>query len=206
MKGTILKSNGFTLIEVIVTISIFTLILFGIVLLVTSVLQDSGFQQRILDNNDQARKLATTFTNEMRNAVTSATGSYVIGEASDQQIIFFTQTSTTVNRIRYYLSGGKLYKGVTIPTGTPPTYNLANETVEVVQSAMATGVGEVIFKYYDSDYTGGVGQNPLTQPVNLTQIRYVTMDLKIYLQGSRNNINTYTVRAGASIRNLKDNL
>jgi type II secretory pathway pseudopilin PulG len=191
---------GFTIVETIVSVAIFAIMIFAILFFVVNVFNTTGFQRRIFDNNDAARKAANTFTNEMRSCVVSATGGFPIESAGTQQIIFYIKTATTINRVRYYLQSGTLYKGVTIPTGNPAIYNLAQETVTPVQQAMATGVGDSIFTYYDGN------GNALAQPVNVTQIRNVQMALKIYLQGSRNNINTYTVSASATIRNLKDNL
>lgn len=194
------KKSGFTLIEVIVSVTIFSLIIGGVVFLVADIFNQSGFQSKVLDNNDQARKVASTFTNEVRAAVPSANGAFPIESAGTQQLIFYTQTATTINRTRYYLLNGKLYKGVTVPTGNPPVYNVNNEVNTVVQNAMATGVTDTIFSYYN-----GSG-NVLTQPVNVTQIRNISISIKVYLQGSRNNINTYTVTSSGTIRNLKDNL
>lgn len=196
LKGK--NASGFTLIEAMVSIVIFSMIIYGITYLVSGILTNTGLQSKVLDNNDQARKVATAFSNEVRGAAVSATGSFPIESATSQQIIFYTQTPTTINRIRYYLLAGKLYKGVTVPTGA--LYNLAQEVVTVVQSAVASAAGDTIFTYYDQNGTA------LVSPVNLTQVRNIGITLKIYLQGSRNNINTYTVESSATIRNLKDNL
>jgi prepilin-type N-terminal cleavage/methylation domain-containing protein len=198
------KNRGFTLIEVTVTVAMFALIIYGITFLVAAILQNSSFQSRLLDNNDQARKNATNFTNEIRNAITSVTGSYPVEIASSQQIAFYTKSGSTVIRVRYYLLSGKLYRGVTTPSGNPPVYNLGTEVSTAVQNAMATQAGDTIFSYYDGNYNGI--SSALAQPVNPVSVRYIQMNLKIYRQGSRNNIGTYSVTAGGSIRNLKTNL
>jgi prepilin-type N-terminal cleavage/methylation domain-containing protein len=192
--------KGFTIVETIVSVAIFAIMIFAILFFVTDVFNTTGFQRKIFDNNDSARKLATVFTNEMRASVVSSTGSFPIESAGTQQIIFYTKSATTVNRVRYYLQSGVLYKGITIPTGNPPIYNLAQEISSPVQPAMATAGGDAIFTYYDGD------GNALAQPVNVTQIRNIQMALKIYLQGSKNSTNTYTVTTSATVRNLKDNL
>ena len=195
-----IQPNGFTLVETIMAVSIFSVIVYGIIMLVSGIIVNSGFQSKVLDNNDQARKVATNFTNEMRGSVVSANGSFPLEIASTQQIAFYTKTATTINRIRYYLQAGKLYKGVTVPTGNPAMYNLATEVITPVQSAMAATGSDNIFTYYDDNGSA------LAQPVNVTQVRNIQISLKIYLQGGKNNINTYTVNASATIRNLKDNL
>jgi prepilin-type N-terminal cleavage/methylation domain-containing protein len=198
------KQYGFTLIEVIVTIGIFSVLIYGVTFLVFGMLNNTSYQSKLLDNNSQARVVVANFTNEMRNAVTSATGGYALESATAQQIIFYAKSGSNVNRIRYYLQSGKLYKGVTTPTGNPPVYNLGQEVVTAVQSAMATTGGDSIFLYYNGNYNGT--GSALAQPVNVTQVRYITITLKIYLQGSRTSTNTYIITSGGAIRNLKDNL
>ena len=198
-------NNGFTLVEVAVSVVLFALIIYGVTFLVSGILSNSNYQSRLLDNNDQGRKVAANFTNEIRNATTSATGSYALETASAQTITFYSKDQNgVVDRIRYYLQSGKLYEGITAPSGSPPVYNLAQEVVTPVQSAMATQGTDTIFSYFNGNYNGS--GSALVQPVNPTSVRYIQIDLKIYRQGSKNNIGTYDIKAGSSIRNLKTNL
>lgn len=196
--------QGFSLVEVIVSVAIFALIMWGIVALIPFIFSSANSQSTLLSNNQQATKLSFTIMKEIRNANTSANGAYPITTAGDQQLIFYTDAGTTVNRINYFIQNGALKRGVIVPTGTPPVYNLGQEVVTTVQNDIANGAAP-LFYYYNDTYNG-VTDVPLVQPVNLIQIRFIKFNLKIYNKGGRVNTNTYTVTAGSTIRNLKTNL
>ena len=199
-----MKRNGFTLLEVVVTVGIFSLISVGIIALVSAVLVNSSKQGNLLANNDQARKVAFNLMTEARNAQISANGSYALATASAQQLIFFSSVNGSINRINYFIQNGVLKKGVTIPSGNPPSYNLAQEIIIIVQNNIANGVNP-LFYYYDDTYNG-VSGNPLTQPVNVTKIKFITINLSVYNLAGLANTSSYTVTSSGAIRNLKTNL
>lgn len=199
-----MKRNGFTLLEVVVTVGIFSLISVGIIALVSAVLVNSSKQGNLLANNDQARKVAFNLMTEARNAQTSANGSYALATASAQQLIFFSSVNGSINRINYFIQNGVLKKGVTTPSGNPPSYNLAQEVITTVQNNVANGANP-LFYYYDDTYNG-VSGNPLTQPVNVTKIKFITINLSVYNLAGLANTSSYTVTSSGAIRNLKTNL
>jgi hypothetical protein len=150
--------------------------------------------------------MAFRLTSELRETTTASTGAYAIDTAADQQLIFYSNIDNDANieRIRYYISGGKLYRGTIEPSGNPITYNSANESSSVVQNNVANG-STPLFYYYNDDYNGVTG-NPLTQPVNVTDIRFIRLNLRVYNKAGVQNTNYYTINAGATLRNLKTNL
>lgn len=198
------KPSGFTLIEVIMTIAIFSVIAYGVIALVSNLFSNARQQGSLLTGADQARKVAFNLTNELRNAATGANGAYSIGQADNQQLVFYANIDNTpdVEKIRYYLSAGKLYKGVTKPTGS--VYNPGNESVIAVEDNVANG-GNPLFYYYDGSYDGTV-DNFLAQPVNIPLIRAIKLNLQVYKTGGVANTTTYTVTALGTVRNLKTNL
>ncbi len=198
------QEKGFTLIEVMISVAIFSIIAYGIVALVSSVLVNSSLQGSLLANNDSARRVAFTLIQELRDATTSDTGGYALESATAQQLIFYTNAAGSVNRIRYFLQAGALYKGVTKPTGNPLLYNLGGETVNLVQKDVANGANP-IFYYYDGTYSGVV-ENPLVQPLNVTAVKLVKINLTIFKKAGVGSSGTYTETASGAIRNLKTNL
>lgn len=198
------NESGFTLIEMVVVVAVFSLIAYGLLELVSGIMVNSSQQGSLLANNDSARRISFGVMRELRNAQTSATGGYALAAANAQDIIFYSNTGTTIDRIRYYISGGKLYKGVTKPTGSPATYNLAGEVITVQQNDVANN-SDPLFYYYDGSYDG-VTETPLTSPVNVTDVKMVKTNLKIYKRGRATSTTTYTVTASGTIRNLKTNL
>jgi prepilin-type N-terminal cleavage/methylation domain-containing protein len=200
------RQSGFTLVETIITIFIFGVIMLGTTLLLRNILSTTRQELGVIDSVDRTRRIATVFTNELRNAGNGANGAYPLGEASDTEIIFFStapKSDGTISKIRYYMSGSTLYKGITNPIGSPPTYVGASENTYTLSTKMSLG-GNPLFYYYDGNYNGS--GNPLSQPVNLNQVKFIKINLIVLKQLTANSTGTFTVSAGASIRNLKNNL
>lgn len=198
--------RGFTIIETIIAIAIFSFISIGTSLLFREVLGGSNQHAKSLDTADRARVLEFTFINELRNAAVGHDGSSPINEASDAQIVFYSTYRSTpgiVQRIRYYVATGTLYKGVIVPTGSPLSYNLGSEMITPIQYDIVN-TGTPYFYYYDGNYAGT--STPLVQPVNINRIKFVRMNLNLLTQTERNSTTTFVLSAGASIRALKNNL
>ncbi len=197
--------TGFTLIEVVVVIGIFGLISGGVITLVSSVFVQSSKQGESIADTDQARKLSNKLTQELRNAVYGENGAYPLNSAGNQEIIFFSNVDSDdeVERVRYYLQSGALYKGIIQPTGSPYTYNPAQEVAVKVQSSVANN-STPLFYYYNDSYDGITG-TALTQPVNVAQVNFIKLNLILSNKAASSNV-TYTVTGGSSIRNLKTNL
>lgn len=198
--------RGYTLVETLVVIAIFIILSLGVNTLLVAVIKTPSEQLNAANNIDQARRVLSGFTNEMRNAAVGSDGSYQLAQAGDTQVIFYSTYGTNgsvANRIRYYLSGSTLYKGVIVPTGSPLSYNTNNEVITAVQSNLANG-STPVFYYYDDTYSGT--SSPLTQPVNLTQVKFVIINLIVSQQDSASDTSTFTIQGGAAIRSLKTNL
>lgn len=200
------NGEGFTLIEVLVTLSIFTILIFGFSAMLNDIFVNSNQQLLSMNNIDQARLAMSVFTNEIRNATTGSDGSYPLNQADDSQIIFYSNFRTNdaaVERIRYYISGDTLYKGVVLPSGNPLTYNLSSESISPVIAGISNS-NDPIFYYYDGSYDGST--SPLSQPVNINQVRFVKISLMVLNQITPNDTSAFPIVAGAAIRSIKDNL
>ena len=203
---TNINKNGFTLIELLVSMVIFAGLMFVADNLLISVLQNPQQYTIAMDNVEHSKMVAATFVEELRNASTGNDGSYPLSQAGDSQIVFYTKfgsTGTAVDRIRYYFSGSTLYKGVIVPTGSPLSYNLAAEVVKPIITVISNGPNPV-FYYYDGNY-GGSG-TPISQPVNINNIKFAEINLLVQSQLSKTSTSSFPITAGAAIRNLKDNL
>ena len=206
MKNKIKKQSGFTLVETLFTIFIFTILMLGITLMMRDIFSVGRQEFGILTNVDQARRVADTFVKEIRNGAYGANGAYPINQATDNQIIFFStapNNNGTISKIRYYLSGNTLYKGITNAAGSPLSYNGQPEVITTLSNEMSMG-SNPLFYYYDGNYNGN--GNSLNQPVNINVIKFVKINLIVLKELTKDSGNTFTVSAGGSIRNLKNNL
>ena len=200
-------NRGLTLVEFLIAMAVGMLLIAAAALTVNKVLSLSSQQPQALSVVDTTRIITNTFLNEIRDATTAGDGSYPLTMASTTAIVFYSPWASpdnTVLKIRYFVSNGTLYKGVTTPTGTPATYQVSGERlVPLLKLASSTAT---VFTYYDGAYTGATTSLPLAQPVPIAQVTYVQMALTVFTQNTATATSTFTMTAGATIRNLKTNL
>lgn len=202
------RNRGFTLLEMLVTIAVFGLTIIAITYLLRVIFTNSTTNPNALNAIDQAQGAATNFVNQVRDASYGNDGSFPLGEASTTEIIIYspygTGSSSTVDRIRYFVASSTLYEGITVPSGSPASYNLANEKVSTVVSHIA-GVGtSTVFFYYNGSYAGTT--SALSQPVNVNQVTYVGLTMSVQLLEVRGATTTSVISTAAAMRNLKTNL
>lgn len=196
-------SKGFSLIEVLAAMGIFTMIIGTIVYVLQFSFRSKNIVYEQLLTQSQGRKVLSEITNELRSARQSSTGAYSVASASSTELIFYTNmdADSYTERVRYTLNGNKLVKGIIKPTGNPLTYLSANETTSTAAESVGA-VSGTMFLYYNQNYTGT--STPLTQPVNVTQVRVVGM--QFYLERSPTlSPAALFLQGKAEIRNLKTN-
>lgn len=198
------KKRSFTTIEIIVVIGIFALI--GIVIFgwQKDIFSLQNLFQTRLTTQENIRKTIKNFIAEVRTAQPSSLGSYPIEEANKDSFIFYSNidSDNLVERLRYFLDGKKLKKGVIKPSGQPLVYNPNNEVITQLVENVINPNGEV-FHYYDKNYDGT--GNPLPQPVNISAVRLVKITISVDEDLNRPP-GPITETSQVSIRNLKDNL
>lgn len=199
------NQRGFTIIELLIAM--------GVVVIITIVAGNfavRGLQvQRIVGEQNQAvaesRQALDRFVNEMRETAPSDVGSYPIEQADDQELVFFSDVDhdDMIERIHYYVEDNLLQRGITEPTGDPLTYDPANEQVKTVSAYIRNG-SDPLFYYYNEDYPADVVNNPLSSPVNVTDIRLIEMQVDTNVDPDRVP-KTHTLEVQVHVRNLKEN-
>lgn len=201
-----IKTNkGFTLVELLISISIFLVLVFI----------SSNFQRDVffLNNNLQsslnaqldARHLVKVIVAEVRKSSPSANGTYPIEVASTSEMVFYSDTdgNGVVERVRYFLSGSKLNRGIILPSGSPVVYNPATESVVTLMNSVVSSSTLPIFQYYSSSYDGN--SPALSFPVDIPSVRLVKINVIMDSNPNRSPAQI-VVTSSVSIRNLKDNL
>lgn len=194
--------KGFTLVETLLGVSIFIIILMSITLLARNIWNYNSFVSAGLGNIDIGRKVLKVITSEIRSASSASNGSYAINQATATSFIFFSDINDNglKERVRYFLNGSLLQKGVTIPTGSPLGYDLATEKVSTVMSYVTNSN---IFDYYDTNYDGTTAA--LSFPINVASVRLIKINLVVD-QDPNKPPAPVTFSTQVSLRNLKDNL
>jgi prepilin-type N-terminal cleavage/methylation domain-containing protein len=197
------RRGGFTLVEILVAIGILSGIIGLIAAFQVDVFSISGILQSGLDNQNEARKAIGPFVSEVRSASASDLGSYVIRRAQSNDLIFYSDINgdNRKEEIRYYLEDGALLKSVTESNQNPLQYN--SDNTKIVQRINHV-INENIFEYFDSGYDGASTTSAISEPIDISQIRMIKINLTI-----DSDVNeppqAVTVTTQASIRNLKDN-
>lgn len=196
-----MSPKGFSLIETIVATSIFTV---AIIAILAFIIQNYQTLRRIneqIEAQNFARQAIKTMIKELRNANVADTGAYTIESANSNSLVFFANIDSQTNRerIRYFLDGTDLKKGVIKPSGMPIVYNPTNETF----STVAKYVRSLSFLYYDGNYTGS--ENPLSGPINVTQIKMLRAFLEVDVVPNMMPTG-FTLSSEVNLRNLKENL
>jgi len=198
------NKSGFALVEMLVAVFVLSLIVALAAGFQSDIFSLNRFIQTGLQNQSEAKKLVRPFANEVRSSTPSSLGAYPIAAASETSFSFYSDIDGDglKERIRYFLDGTDFKKGTIKPTGSPLTYNSANENIIKVIHDIAP---ENIFSYYDSGYDGTSSSTPLSFPVTLADIRLIKVVLTID-SDPNNPPEGFDVTTQVSIRNLKDNL
>ncbi len=203
IKTSARNNHGFTLIEVLVSISIFALIVGATVEIYLFARNANDIVWEQLKTQNEGRKVIQDFTNELRTATASSIGAYSIESAAGNHITFYSDfyKDTFRERIRYFMSSTTLRRGIIKPTGNPLTYNSANEVFTDIAHDVANA-SNTIFTYYDNNFTGTSA--PLANPVDVTKIRMVGITLELE-ENPRASPAPFYISSKVMIRNLKDN-
>lgn len=198
--------NGFTLVEVLISTVIIVILGGGILTLIFIVSQNRLVTFRNLLNVDQTNAQVSLMVRELRNIRTGENGAYPLEEAGNQEIIFYSDIDYDgqSEKVRYSLSGTQLLKGVIEPTGFPAQYPSNNEKVKVLTDSVRNG-DEPIFYYYNGDWPADTVNNPLPQPVRLSETKLMKVNLILNTNKDEPETN-FSLESYVQLRMLKQNL
>ena len=199
--GVTPNGGGFTLIETLVGMSIFVLIVFVLTLFSKNIWSYNSFVSGELENINMARTALKTMVAEIRTASSGSNGAYAVGQATSTSFTFYSDIydNGLKERIRYFLNGTNLQKGITKPTGSPLSYTEA----ETVTTLISNVTSSSIFEYYDKNYDGTTAA--LSSPVDISILRLIKITVTID-KNSNKPPAPITISTMVSMRNIKDNL
>ena len=198
-----ISRNGFTLVEAVITISIGTLLVMGII---TFMIETSRLQSFISEQSDAietADEATTVMTKALRETTDGADGSYAVVTAEANTLTFFSDIDADANaeQVTYTLSGATITQTIIEPTATPAQYLSANGTTKTVATGIVNGTytGNAIFSYYD------LNNAILAEPITLSEVKLVKIHLDVNVDPNRVP-DTHTIETYVQLRNLNDNL
>lgn len=172
------NKSGFTVIELLIGIFIFLLVSELIYLFQKNVYSLNGILSDSISGQEQARKALKIMSAEIRSASPSSLGSYQISQAGNFSLTFYCDIDNDdlKERIRYFLDGTTLKKGIIEPSGSPIDYSSTEQITNFIRDV--ENGGAAIFSYYDKNYDGTT--LPLAVPLaDISAVRLIKIDVAI---------------------------
>ncbi len=189
-----MKNNGFTLIEIIISLAIVSVLALMTTALVTTSLKNYRIKYQSVILEEKASAVMRDFEQNIRAA-------NLIESASDNEIVyyrFYNASDVSATKVRYFKEGDQFKVGVTDPEGSKPniTYPDSSEKIRLV-------VGDVvnhnpIFVYYDGSGNSVDGQYDIP---NIMMI-----GITIELDKDSAPPNKVIQSTAVNLRNMKKNL
>ncbi len=201
----ILLKKGFTLPELIISVAVLSLLTLTVSTFQKDVFSLNTNLQSSLNAQLEARHLIKNIISELRKTSPSANGTYPIELASSTGITFYTDIGNngSIDKVRYYLSGKTVKKGVITPTGSPAVYNSGSEVTTTLLNYVVASSTVPMFQYYTSNYSGTT--TPIAMPPDISTIRLIKITVIIDTDPNRSPT-PIIATSQVNLRNLKDNL
>lgn len=200
-----MNKRGFTLLELLVTMGIFSLIIMSVSSIMVDAFKNNRIIWKQLERQNEGRKVLQQVVDTVRRAEQSSIGAYPIEYAGAQELRFYANMDTDgyIEKVRFFLASTTLKIGTIKPTGSPLTYNSASEkVVELAHNVTNIARGFSTFTYYNQNYTGA--EAALAQPVIASDVRMVKIFLELEDDPSKTPV-ALSVESMVGIRNLKSN-
>lgn len=199
-------NQGFTLVEVLVGF----LLLLALGLAITGLNQAISQNQLVVWQNylnvDQANAYMNNLVRELRMARSADNGAYPLETVNDQEISFYTDLDfdNQTEKVRYYLVGTSLFKGVVEPVGYPATYPPSQEKLIKLTDYVRNG-STAIFTYYNGAWPADTTHNPLNLPNRLAETKLLRLYLRLNTQQEKPD-EDFILESYTQIRMEKNNL
>lgn len=192
--------RAFTLVEVIVVVAITSIVGLALSNMILYTYRTNTYIYQQSAATDNARRGLEFALQNLREATTGADGSYPVSVAATSSVTFYSDVDVdgSVERVRYFLSGSTLYRGVTNPVGSPPSYTGQLEATTTIAAYVKNFTSNSpVFTYYAEDGTA------LLAPADPADVRTVSMGVMVDVDPNRTPT-TYSLTGSATFRNLRD--
>lgn len=201
--------RAFTIVEVVVSISILVIIMAAVSSFQYDVLNYNRSSATTLTNIQEAQSIVKVMAKEIRSMSPSSNGAYPILSAGTSTVTFFADVDSdgTKEQIHYYIgttttTRNTIYRGLVKPSGLPLSYS-GSESTKILATGIRNSSSTSIFEYYNSTYTGT--SSAMIYPLAITTIRLIRINLTIDSDPNKSPVlKTFTTQV--NLRNLKDNL
>ncbi len=198
-------SNGFTLVELLIALAIFSVVIVAVGALASNVFIFNSTTSGSYQATQNSQAILRTILKEIREASQGANGAYPLVTTGSTTLSFFSDIDNdgVTEQVTYSLIGTNFYRAVIKAVGAPPSYLVANQATTTLITNVVNGNALPSFQYFDTNYTGT--SSPLVQPVVPSKVKLIQINQRIDIDPNRSPLPViFTVQA--NIRNLKANL
>jgi len=197
-------TKGMTLVELLVTVALFTLMMLVITNGIAAMYKYNAYTFAQAYQVENARNGMQELIRDIREMTFADNGTFPLAEMEPHLIGFYSDIDRddSVEYVRYELvASTTLTKRVFNATGTPPTYNLTtpDESITLSQHVQNFTMGSSTFRYYDQ--SGG----EVTTLAGLTDVRYIVAEIIVNIDPVRDP-GQFMLRSSATLRNIKENI
>jgi len=192
------SQRGLTLLETVIFLGIFILIISAIVASLRYVYRGQRFAFEQADATRSARSGLEQAVRDLREASYADDGAYPIVAMTYMSLTFYSDYDNDgkIERIRYFLDGTDLKKGLIESAGDPPTYDPDDEVVTIVaQNVRNASLWKRLFSFYDRD------GNEITDLTDIDALAFVVVAVVVDLHPERAP-DYFELRSSASLRNI----
>ena len=200
-KSCKLQANkGFTLLETVIVLAILVIVMGALVSSIRFFYRSNthALEQSFAINS--ARIGIEKMVKDIREVAFSDEGAYPVISMASSSLVFYSDIDEDifVEKVRYFLDGTNLRKGVVNSSGDPLTYDDNNELISLVSDNVRNNAEVTdIFSYFD---TSGA---PITNNASTTELRFVTVEMVVNVNPARLP-NNFTLRSSATLRNVRE--
>jgi prepilin-type N-terminal cleavage/methylation domain-containing protein len=198
--------QGFTLLELIIALFLFGAIVALVAGFGVYFFKNYAFSFEEQQEIGQAQTALTQMIREIRKIQTADNGSWPLVQTDNNSFIFYADVNSDgkADRVRYFLNGKDLQRGVIPPTEVPVTYPLQNELVQTIATNI-TATPSAIFAYYNENWPSDLVNNPLIASQRIFNTRFVQVTINVDTIPNF-SAGAFSLTSGTSIRSMKTNL
>lgn len=199
ISSTARTTRGLTFIETIVWIGIFTMAMVAVVSSLLSFYSTNTYTLEQAQAVSDARRGIDQTVAFIREASLASDGAYPVISIGEHEFAFYSDIDDDplIERVRFFLDGTKLQRGVVDPSGSPLSYDESTEVVSTVSQNVRNLEQDVTtFRYYDEE------GDEITPPDGVSDTRFITIDLVVNVSPDQLP-NELTISSSATLRNLR---
>ncbi|MFT5849466.1 MAG: prepilin-type N-terminal cleavage/methylation domain-containing protein [Patiriisocius sp.] len=204
MKKLYFTQKGFTLIEVIVVTTLFTILMLVIMNSIASLYRANAYTISQSYQIFNARRAVQTMARDVREMTFADDGTFPLARMEDHLIGFYSDIDRddSVEYVEYELATTTILTKRVYDAGTgTPAYDTTTADATFILSEYMQNSNQATSTFYYFDTNG----DPASATTSVVDIRFIQMQAIINVDPVRDP-GQFMLRAGAALRNVLDNV